>query len=76
MPILNRAPPNRTRFYVESTNANALTIRKLGYFTAHIYCLQIKAGMCCGTFQLERLWSESPFHPPWDLSLAVGHSGS
>jgi len=46
MPILNRAPPNRTRFYVESTNANALTIRKLGYFTAHIYCLQIKA--VCG----------------------------
>jgi len=46
MPILNRAPPNRTRFYVESANANALTIRNLGHFTAHIYCLQIKA--VCG----------------------------
>ena len=52
MPILNRAPPNRTRFYVESANAKALTIRNLGHFTAHIYCLQIKAGMCCRTFQL------------------------
>jgi len=46
MPILNRAPPNRTRFYVESANANALTIRNLGHFTAHIYCLQIKAACC------------------------------
>jgi len=35
MPILNRAPPNRTRFYVESANAKALTIRNLGHFTAH-----------------------------------------
>ncbi len=56
MPILNRAQPNQTRFYVESANAKALTIRNLGHFTAHIYCLQIKAGMCCSTFQLERLW--------------------
>jgi hypothetical protein len=33
---------NRTRYYyVESTNAKALTIRQLGHFTAHIYCLQI-----------------------------------
>jgi len=56
MPILNRAQPNRTRFYVESTNVKTLTIRKLGHLTAHIYCQQIKAGMFCGTFQLERLW--------------------
>ena len=55
MPILNRAPPNRTRFYVESTNVKTLTIRKLGHLTAQIYCQQIKAGMFCGTFQLERL---------------------
>ena len=29
MPVLNRAPPDRTRFYVESTNAKALIIRKV-----------------------------------------------
>jgi hypothetical protein len=46
MPILNRAPPNRARYYVESTTAKALTIRNLGHFTAHIYCQQIKAA--CG----------------------------
>ena len=59
MPILNRAPPNRTRFYVESANANALTIRNLGHFTAHIYCLQIKA--VCGF----RYWASklTPFFP-------------
>jgi hypothetical protein len=60
MPILNRAPPNRARFYVESANAKALTIRNLGHFTAHIYCLQIKAGMFCSTFQLECFWQSVP----------------
>jgi len=73
MAILNRAPPNRTRFYVESANAKALTIRKLGHFTAHIYCLQIKAGMFCRTFQLERLWLRVRSIPgePF-LAVAVG----
>jgi len=74
MPVLNRAPPDRTRFYVESTNAKALIIRKVRAFTAHIYCLQIKAGMCCRTFQLECLWAR--FHSvPGDLP-GGGESGS
>ena len=30
---------NRTRYYVESTNAQPLPITNLGHFTAHIYCL-------------------------------------
>jgi exodeoxyribonuclease V alpha subunit len=43
---LNRDPPKSGRYYVESTNAHALAIGKLGRFTAHIYCLHIKAA--CG----------------------------
>ena len=41
MPTLNRAPPNRTGYYVESTDAYPLPIGKLGHFTAHICCLRI-----------------------------------
>jgi len=37
MPTLNRAPPNRTGYYVESTDAYPLPIGKLGHFTAHIH---------------------------------------
>jgi hypothetical protein len=32
---------NRTRYYVESTDAHPLPIIKLGHLTAHIYCLLI-----------------------------------
>ncbi len=32
---------NRTRYYVESTDAHPLPIIKLGTSTAHIYCLRI-----------------------------------
>jgi hypothetical protein len=32
---------NRTRYYVESTDAHPLPIIKLGHLTAHIYCLRI-----------------------------------
>ena len=39
MPTLNRAPPIRMRYYVESAAAQSLPIRNLGHFTAHIYCL-------------------------------------
>ena len=63
MPILNRAPPNRTRFYVESTNVKALTIRKLGHFTAHIYCQQIKA--VCGF----RCWASK--HTPFFHTIST-----
>jgi hypothetical protein len=40
---------NRTRYYVESTNAHRLAITKLGHLTAHIYCLHIIPLMCCST---------------------------
>jgi hypothetical protein len=40
---------NRTRYYVEPTDAHPLPIIKLGHLTAHIYCLRIIAG---GLFQI------------------------
>ena len=40
MPSLNRST-NRTRYYVESTDAHPLPIIKLGHLTAHIYCLRV-----------------------------------